>query len=247
MLSLLYRMLGAVLLGAALFVSMTAFFPIFIIVMICGGLGAVALEMMGFDMKSHSRISGPLLLEKLGKFIVMLALIPLWLPFLLLKYVYYGIRAILRRRAENRRRVQQGEALALAERRTRIDSEGRALRDDLLFSCELFHSAHADRLAGHFSKADLDRFVKRYMGETESPDVLRRRSQELIALIRRQADSVDPPERRASLEQLTQWYTEQKASIDNLPLDEAFRQDFVVQLNERYAELCQKVLMQAAL
>lgn len=245
MLSLLYRMVGAVVLGAAIVTFAVGFFYIFFFVMIFCGASMMALDSLGLKYETPPHITGSLVLEKIGKFVVLLALSPLWLPFYLLKYGYYGLRAVLRYQADRRRRAERREAIVQSERQSRLEADNRARRDDLLFSCDLFFSAHADQLEGHFSKEELDRFVKRYMGETETRETLRRRSRELIALIRRKAESADPPERRGSLEQLTQWYTEQKADIERLPLDEFFKQDFVVQLNERYAELCQKFLSRA--
>lgn len=171
-------------------------------------------------------------------------------------------RAIERRHRKEQRRLEKIERRRRKEwkrqaperdRQQRIADEQRRqaeaarveaqhTRQDIRYACELFYSVHAPEIGDRFSRRDLDDFIQRYMGEDQPVDVVRRRTNQLIETIRRHIEAVDPPEEIATMEDLTVWYSQQKTKLEDLDIDVTFKEDYLIQLNERFAELSQRLL-----
>ena len=247
MLRIIYLMVGMTLLG---FLLLAFFFGLaiseyFLIIGICFLVGVFFYAVVGgeepSDPKSFSRG-----VEGLGKWTVWIAfspiLLPIWILWQLIKLVRWVIRIPLNVHAKYARRRASAAADATRRAIAIRSSEERRKRNDLLFSCELFYSAHAAQLADRFSKKQLDDFIARYCQESVSLEVVQERVGQLVRVLRQSLEAADPPSNQASLRQLADWYARQKREIDELPVDETFREDYLVQLNERYAQLCQKLL-----
>lgn len=200
-----------------------------------------------------------------------LVLGPTWIVFAVVGFAYSGYRRLVdiqksalqaRRRnanwqeAETRRQHEQTER----ERRARAEADvarqeaQRQLiqathrnaesqqREDACFACELFYNFREPDVKERFSREQFANFVSKYMNDDKPVDVVQRRAKELQMLIQQHYEAVKPPERFSSLAELTQWYKEQKSEIEQLPVADLYRNDFLVRLNEQYSELSDRLM-----
>jgi hypothetical protein len=123
-----------------------------------------------------------------------------------------------------------------------ISGEARQTREDTRYACELFYNLHAPKIADRFSKQDLHEFLDRYMGDKQSVDVIRRRSSQLTETIRQHVEAVDPPETIETLEGLAAWYEQEKSRLEGLNIGRDIKANFCLQLNNRFAELTDRLL-----
>lgn len=145
------------------------------------------------------------------------------------------------RTAPERNRCEREEQARLfEEQRTREKAKRR--RQDVMVACESLFLLYAPEIHERFTREQFDDFTKKYMAETEPSELIEVRGQQLQTLIREHHNKVNPPEKFHSLQELATWYQEQKRQIEALPIDDSFKQDYLVQLNERYADLTQKVM-----
>ena len=135
------------------------------------------------------------------------------------------------REAEEQRRV--------AEQAERTDARR---REDARVACELLYNLYAAHLQDRFPQEAFDRFVQTYMTDEQPPDVVEQRAGQLQATIQQQYEQVNPPDNFTDLGQVARWYEKQKKKIERLGVHQSFKDDYLVQLNERYAELTQRVL-----
>jgi len=149
------------------------------------------------------------------------------------------------RTAPQRERRQREEEERRREA-TRKEREAKHRRQEVLAATEQLFLLYAPEIRDRFGRAEFDAFIEKFMGETETPDVIEARGKQLQKLIRDHHDRVHPPEQFHSLEELARWYSEQKKHIEALPVEKRFMQDYLVQLNERYSDLTQKVLEKLA-
>ena len=84
--------------------------------------------------------------------------------------------------------------------------------------------------------------MKRYMGDTETLDVLRRRANQLLEIVRQHVEAVDPPEQILTLEGLANWYEEQVAIVEGSKMEPSIKKNVCYQLRERYSELTTRLL-----
>ncbi|CAK9076189.1 TraG-D_C domain-containing protein (Fragment) [Durusdinium trenchii] len=157
---------------------------------------------------------------------------------------------------EKRRRREQAEWERTApERRRRQELEdarwqeeqkqqklAAQRRKDVLFACESFFLLYAPEIQDRFTRQQFDDFASKYMGSSETPETIESRGKQLQQLIRDHHERVNPPEKFHGLEELATWYAKQKQEVQALPIDDSFKADYLVQLNERYADLTQKVM-----
>lgn len=145
------------------------------------------------------------------------------------------------RQAPERERQQQ---LAAEQKRRELAlrAEAQQSRDDVRYACELVYNLHAAKIAERFPQQEFRRFLKRYMNDQQPIEVVRQRASQLTETIRQHVDAVDPPERITTLGELAVWYSEQKAQLEALDIDLTYKEDYLSQLNERYADLCQRFM-----
>lgn len=158
-----------------------------------------------------------------------------------------------REREEQKRRAQWEREAPERERQYQIAEErrlqqeavsrdARQTREDTRYACELFYNLHAPTIRERFSKQDLHDFLNRYMDDTQTLDVIKRRANQLIETIRQHVESVDPPEEIASLEELAGWHTKQKALLEGLDIEPNIKREFCLQLKDRYTMLTERLL-----
>jgi hypothetical protein len=159
-----------------------------------------------------------------------------------------------RREREEQKRREQGERHGpererqrqlAEERRLQLEAtarEARQTREDTRYACELFYNLHAPKIGDRFSKQDLHDFLNRYMGDAQSLDVIRRRAAQLTETIRQHVEAVDPPDQIESLEGLAAWYAKQRALLEGLNVEPNIRQEFCIQLRDRYTTLTERLL-----
>lgn len=148
---------------------------------------------------------------------------------------------------EHRRRIAQAEfertapererARLQAEADARVRADAQRRRDDARASALLSFSFYSAKLGSRFSREMFDQYVREYMGDEHSADVVARRGQELIAIFERHLADVQPPKKQTTIESLTKWFSETKAQIEALPLDDSIKEPRLIELEVRYNEL----------
>lgn len=196
--------------------------------------------------------------------LILLVLFVLSIPF----GAYQGLLSRLQSRAERRRYEKRAkmeerrrresqkewERTAPERERQRLEEEaqqreerqsnGRLQRrkEDALAACELLYALYAPEISDRFSRSQFDDYASKFMSETHTAEVVEHRAKDLQQLILNHHDKANPPEKFHSLEELAKWYAQQKESIEGLAIQDSFKQDYLVQLNERYADLTQQVM-----
>ena len=115
-------------------------------------------------------------------------------------------------------------------------------RADARIACELFFSLYAHDIGDRFPKQSFDDFVRRYLGDEQPPELVEERAAQLRESIQRHYEQVNPPEKITDLGQLARWYEKHKRKIERLSVGDSYKQDYLIQLNERYADLTQQLL-----
>ena len=141
---------------------------------------------------------------------------------------------------ERERAAREGEARRMAEEQARV--EGSKRREDALLACELLYNLRSPDIGERFNREQFTYFVSTYMDQSKPVDVLENRAKELQRLIQQHYETGNPPERFADLVELSEWYAKQKDEIEGLSLAPAYKQDILIQLNERYSELTERIM-----
>jgi len=135
------------------------------------------------------------------------------------------------REAEEQRRREVQRQIELSKR-----------REEAIAACEVLFHLRAPDIGNRFSREQFDEFVKKYMGEGKPIEVIEDRAGDLQQLIQQHYESVHPPMRFTDLSALTAWYERQREQIRSLSIKDVYKKDFLIRLNERYAELTQETL-----
>ena len=139
---------------------------------------------------------------------------------------------------EKQRRLAEEEA----NTQKSLRATAQRTRDDIRYSCELFFNQHASTIESRFTRADMQSFFDRYMDDSQPPEVVQRRANQLSETIREHIDAENPPEKMLTFEELATWYAEQKGQIEKMGVSDLEKQEYKVQLQERYTELTQKLM-----
>ena len=151
-------------------------------------------------------------------------------------FVLLGIWTLIKASKKQKIRTQEATARSLHLEANRRRAEARS-------QCELLYTVHECEIRERFSREALEAYMTKFMGDSESPQVVERRGTELKAVIQKHRASVGTAEKKpASISELAKWFIEEKARIEALPLDETMRATHVAHLNMRYAELSQEIL-----
>lgn len=139
--------------------------------------------------------------------------------------------------AAQRRAEQDRNARLQAQQAT-----GQRRREDARLRCEMHYRRHAVELRERFPEQAFDEFVSQYMGDTFSADQVEARARDLIGMIDDHVKVTKPAKKFESLDDVANWFVEEKERIQNLPVDAAAKKKHLVQLNHRYAELSDRVM-----
>lgn len=121
------------------------------------------------------------------------------------------------RREASRRQEQRGEE----EVRRRHAEGARQRREDARFACLRLYDQHADQLTAKLSREDLHRYLERYLGDDNAPEVVERRAELLAETIRESVRELRPERGRfRSLSELKEHFSQQSQEIDQLDLGE---------------------------
>jgi hypothetical protein len=133
-----------------------------------------------------------------------------------------------------RRAQQQQHSIAQAEaKRRRTDARARAA---------LTYSLYVSKLQHRFTQQMFDDFVAKYMGDDQLPEDVERRFEELFQTLQKHLAEAEPPEENRTLADLAQWFVDQKARIESLPVDERVKRLHLAELTTRYAELSSRLM-----
>ncbi len=145
------------------------------------------------------------------------------------------------RRAPERERANQ-EARQLREAENRKKGEAQKRRSDARADCEMLFQLYAVDISNRFSRESLDEWIKKYMGDDQSPDDVEQRAEQLRKMIIHHREQVRPTPKFATLQELANWFQSQKEQIDQLPVDDRLKRMLTANLNVRNAELMNQLL-----
>lgn len=163
-----------------------------------------------------------------------------------------------RKEAEKRKRQEQIEwekqapqrerARLEAEMRQREESKRNAdakkIRSDARADCEMLYQLYAPEIDTRFPRASLDEWIKKYMGDDQSPSDVEQRADQLRKLIIHHREQVKPTPKFSTMADLATWFQEQKSQIETLPIEDRLRRMLLANLNVRNAELMATLLEQ---
>ena len=184
----------------------------------------------------------------------------LWLVFGVVGFIYGHYQSAVKQLGPGRRKRRRSPAPASSikssDRLTSTDEPSLAelqkeneqaaaelqARENARVACELFYNLRELDITDRFPRAKFDTFVEKFMGNDKPVDAVEARAGELQKVIQQHYEIVKPPEKFESLGQLAEWYESQKKEIEELPITEVYREDYLVRLNERYCELSERIM-----
>lgn len=130
---------------------------------------------------------------------------------------------------------------AVRDEADRLEDERRAMeqtaqqkrREDARAKVELFFNAHAPELAGRFTRAMLDEYVQRYMGDGRPADVVDERGESLIAVIRQHLDRAVPKATVQTLDDILAAFASRKRKIQESGLEREDVEHLLIQLEDQ--------------
>lgn len=187
-------------------------------------------------------------------FVALITLPIAWLGLVLLAFLYRltitvplaklrSLRHAARRRKMQRRDQRHSDERQASNReQSRHQSEAQRRRTDARAAVALSYSLVAPKLGARFSQQMFDDYVAKFMGDEHPPEDVERRGQELLSLFEKHVAELQRPQSSTTIESLTNWYEEQKARIEALPAEEKIKRIYLSNLNERYAQLMDKLM-----
>lgn len=145
------------------------------------------------------------------------------------------------RTAPERERAQR-EALELADLERQQKHGDQKRREDVRSHLELLYGLYAPKIQSRFTREMFADFVTKYMGDNRMPTDVEERGQQLQTMMEQHHQAVDPPPKRATLQDLATWFVSEKQRLESLPLDDMLKDEFRAVLHERYSELTQRFL-----
>lgn len=135
--------------------------------------------------------------------------------------------------------VDQSAAEEAAMQQTTDANKRRA---DARVACELLYRLYSHDIGERFPKEYFDDFVQRYLGNEHAPELVEERAGQLRETIKQHYEQINPPDKFTDLQQLARWYTKHKQEIERLDVDQSYKDDYLIQLNELYSHLTQRLL-----
>jgi len=130
----------------------------------------------------------------------------------------------------------RAQAVADEQERLRQARDDQKRREDARMECELCYALVAQEIGIRFPRSDANHFIQKYMRDDLHPSEVEERGQQLQQIIHEHVEKITPAPRVRSLADLVAWFREQKRQIEAVE-DERMRRNFLVRLNERYAEM----------
>lgn len=140
-------------------------------------------------------------------------------------------------REEAERRKQEEDL-----RRQRQQKSASERRQEARSQCELVFNLHKIDIKSRFSRAMFDDYIKKFMSDVEEPETVERRGRELRDLLQKHYEQVGGRTQPTTVEQLANWFLNEKSRIASLPLEDELREEHLIQLQMRYSELSQSIL-----
>lgn len=138
------------------------------------------------------------------------------------------------------REANQAERQRLLDATKKAEEDQR--REDARVACELLYDLREPDIGSRFAREKLDQFLGKYMDDGKPVEVVERWASELQLLIHQHYEVIKPSVKFSNLAQLTAWYEQQKSQVHDLTINELYKPDLLVRLNERYSELMERVL-----
>lgn len=145
------------------------------------------------------------------------------------------------RYAPERERAQR-EAREQTELERRQQQQAQKRREDVRSHLELLYSLYAPKIQSRFTKQMFGDFLTKYLGDNRTPEDVDERGRQLQTMMEQHQQAVDPPPKKATLQDLAAWFVAEQQRLESLPLDDLLKDEFRAILHERYAELTQRFL-----
>ena len=130
-----------------------------------------------------------------------------------------------------------------AEQQSREESQRR--RIDARVAALLSFSLFAPKLGDRFTQATFERYVKDFMGDEFTVEVVERRGRELLSILELHLKDIQPPKREVGIESIADWHRRELERIDGLPLEASVKNYCRVSLNRRMQDLLAQHLRDA--
>lgn len=147
-----------------------------------------------------------------------------------------------REEQDRRRQWEEADRAARERERERMKAQGQQRRADARAKAYRTFTLYAPKLHDRFTQEMRDEYVAQFMGDEHPPEGVERRGEELVEILQKHLDEVEPPTKARTLEDLTKWYQEQKERIESLPVEERVKRRHIAGLNTRYAELSEQLM-----
>src|ERR1019366_3520455 len=152
---------------------------------------------------------------------------------------FKAIGMLVRRRRAAREWLENA---TVSEASRNASEDSRRRRENARVQCEVLFQLHTHTLGERFPKAVYDEFVKRYLGDDRTPVDVEQRAKQLQDAILEHVAQIEPPKTPYTIESLTDWYKKTKKQIEDLTVDDRYKQAQLAQLNARFAELTQALM-----
>lgn len=105
-------------------------------------------------------------------------------------------------------------------------------REDARAKAEIFFNLHAPELAGRFTRAMLDEFTARYLGDDREAADVEARADQVLGVMREHLGKVQPATATQSVEGLLTLFDERKRKIAATDLDPLDKETLLIRLDE---------------
>lgn len=122
---------------------------------------------------------------------------------------------------------------AAAEEGARERARGQKRREDARARVEIAFALHAPELGQRFTRAMLDEFVARYMGDDKAPEDVEARADQLAGVIRQHLAKVQPASQVQTVDELLAAYAARRQKIQGADLDPRDKETPLIQLDEQ--------------
>ena len=135
-----------------------------------------------------------------------------------------------RERRQREDEWKRGQPIREREAREKMSDQQR--REDARSRVELFFNVNAPELKNRFTREMLDDYVKRYMGDDKTAQVVEERAAALLKTIQQHLDKVVSPIRNLSFDEILAAFEARKIKIKQSALEEQDIKTLLIQLDE---------------
>jgi len=111
--------------------------------------------------------------------------------------------------------------------------------------CELLFNLYKPDIDARFTREMLDDFLRKYMHDHASAEIVERRADELCAIMERHREVVKGKSQPTTVADLARWFAEQQQLIEQSPAPGDLKENQLVMLSMRYEKLFEEIMRKA--